>query len=91
MSDHELWRERWTIVERRDGDVYRTEKLDEGWWDADQVDNNKPAETNLIYAAGGANAPELCVRKKPAPRPEDKESPNIITSTYRKRSWLEGG
>lgn len=62
--EYELWRERFRIVEWKGDAIYRTEKLDEGWWPEAEVKNNVPRKSNLLYAVGGPNAPAVAIRVK---------------------------
>jgi hypothetical protein len=48
---YEEYRELFRITEWRDGCVFRTESLGYGWFPQAEVKANRPAESDLIYAA----------------------------------------
>ena len=48
---YEVYRELFEITEWRDGCVFTTKSLGYGWFDQTVEKANRPAETNLIYAA----------------------------------------
>jgi hypothetical protein len=45
----EYYLTKYRITEWKDDSVYRTEKLETGWFDAVIVDTNKPGETDLMF------------------------------------------
>jgi hypothetical protein len=63
--EYQLWREVWRIIEWKDGAIFRTEKIEDDWYDSVTVHQNIPRETNLLYVAGGPSAPLVSIRRKP--------------------------
>ena len=57
MTEFEVFKERWRITEWRDGAVYKTKKVDEGWFDDAVVEANRPAETEIIFVPPGSDHP----------------------------------
>lgn len=61
---YELYREKYRIVERRDDAVYRTEKVDEGWYPEEEVQH--PSDPDTMYVVVGSDHPrsgQLTIRK----------------------------
>lgn len=50
-EEYEVYVEKFIIDEWRDGCIFRTASQGYGWFPKVEVDNNKPRETQVIYAA----------------------------------------
>lgn len=61
---YEVYREVFTITERKDGAVFATESLGYKWVDMAEVDANRPNETNLIYASPSSKYTGPTIRHK---------------------------
>jgi len=65
--EYEVYRVRWRITEWRDGAVYKTEQIDEGWFDGETVKANRPGETDIIYGPVSTDHPmarQMTIRAK---------------------------
>lgn len=62
--EYEVWREKYQIIEWRDGAVFRTVKVEQGWYDIGEVETNQPRKTNYLFAPGGPDAPLVGIRRK---------------------------
>jgi hypothetical protein len=64
VSAFEVYKERWRITEWRDNSVYKTEYVDEGWYDEDEVLANKPRKTNIMFIVSDTMDPLVHIRNK---------------------------
>jgi hypothetical protein len=62
----EAYREKFEITEWRDGCVYATRSLGCGWFDVDEMNANRPAETGVMYVAASDEFAQnnMTIRKK---------------------------
>jgi hypothetical protein len=66
MPPLEVYREKFEITEWRDGCVYNTRTLGCGWFDADEVQANRPGSTGVTYVAASDTFAKnnMTIRKK---------------------------
>lgn len=63
-EEYEVWREVWKVTERRDGAIYKTEKVSEGWFDMEFVKANQSSGSDTLYVMGGDNCLAVAIRRK---------------------------
>lgn len=68
MGDYKVRREVFRITEWKNGEVYRTVSEGYYWLDEDYVKNNKPGETNIIYASPSSEyLYQVNIKRNPTP------------------------
>jgi hypothetical protein len=61
---YELYRARYRILEWRDDSVYKTEFVDTGWFGEDEIEANKPRETNILFVTSNDTEPLVHIRRR---------------------------
>ena len=61
---YELYRARYRILEWRDDSVYKTEFVDTGWFGEDEIEANKPSETNMLFVTSNDTEPLVHIRRR---------------------------
>jgi hypothetical protein len=65
LEGYEIYQALWRITGWKDGCVYSTQLVAEGWYDSATVEANRPNETNLTYCTSTSDStPVVQIRRK---------------------------